>query len=347
MIDFSEVSLEHIVLHQVGNKTTEEGIVFSEHELELKDDNLIQLLLNYFLLPFNGVELFQFMHESDLGLNELYVYAGKLFSRKNNFMTQTEHIARHLYECSAHPKVKSGEVYIVYFKNIHLRDETADAIGIFKSESKDRFLKIDRIKNSFRLNAVEGVNTSKLDKGCLILNLDKDNGYKICIIDNLNKSAEARYWKDDFMKVTPIRNEFHQTNEFLTIAKNFVTKKFSEEFEVTRTDQIDLLNRSVEYFKTNDSFDKKDFEKTVFQDSGIIKSFRNYDEAYREEHNIEVDDTFDISLQAVKKQAKVFKSVLKLDKNFHIYIHGKRELIEQGVEKDGRKYYKIYFDQES
>ena len=42
----------------------------------------------------------------------------------------------------------------------------------------------------------------------------------------------------------------------------------------------------------------------------------------------------------------MFKGVLKLDKNFHIYIHGNRELIEQGIDKDGRKFYKIYFERE-
>jgi hypothetical protein len=57
-------------------------------------------------------------------------------------------------------------------------------------------------------------------------------------------------------------------------------------------------------------------------------------------------DNFKISQQAVKKQARVFKSVLKLDRNFHIYIHGDRELIQQGVERDGRKYYKIYYNEE-
>jgi hypothetical protein len=347
MIDFSEVELEQLAVHQVGNKVLDEGIVFSENELELKDDNLVLLLLNYFLSAFNGVELYRFTHETDLELNELCVYAGKLFSRRSNFLTQSENIAKHLYECSVHPKVKSGELYVVYFKNLRLEDQTSDAIGIFKSESKDSFLKIDRVKNNFRLRCEEGVNTGKLDKGCLILNLDKADGYKICIVDNLNKSAEAQYWKNDFLKVAPVNNEFHQTNQFLTITRNFVTKQFSEEFETTRTDQIDLLNRSVDYFKTNESFDKKEFEKTVFQDAQIIKSFRNFDETYRKENDIEVDDNFDISYQAVKKQAKVFKSVLKLDKNFHIYIHGRRELIEQGVEKDGRKYYKIYFDQES
>ena len=48
----------------------------------------------------------------------------------------------------------------------------------------------------------------------------------------------------------------------------------------------------------------------------------------------------------MKKQARVFKSVLKLDKNFHIYIHGDRNRIERGVDEQGRKYYKIYYDQE-
>jgi hypothetical protein len=59
-----------------------------------------------------------------------------------------------------------------------------------------------------------------------------------------------------------------------------------------------------------------------------------------------IGDSFSISTAAVKKQARVFKSVLKLDKNFHIYIHGNRDLIEQGMEPDGRKFYKIYFREE-
>ncbi len=60
-----------------------------------------------------------------------------------------------------------------------------------------------------------------------------------------------------------------------------------------------------------------------------------------------IKDSFEISVQAVKKQTRIFKSVLKLDKNFHIYIHGNNELIEHGIEKDGRKFYKIYFENES
>jgi len=63
---------------------------------------------------------------------------------------------------------------------------------------------------------------------------------------------------------------------------------------------------------------------------------------------MEIADSFAISPSAVKKQAKVFKTVLKLDKNFHVYIHGRRDLIEKGYdEMSGKHYYKLYFEEES
>ena len=92
---------------------------------------------------------------------------------------------------------------------------------------------------------------------------------------------------------------------------------------------------------------KKTLKKSVFQSEELIESFRSFDNSYRDNNDIELANSFDISSQAVKKQVRAFKKVLKLDKNFHIYIHGNKELIEQGVEKDGRKYYKIYYNDES
>ena len=120
-----------------------------------------------------------------------------------------------------------------------------------------------------------------------------------------------------------------------------------EDFEVSKTDKIDFLNRSVDYFKKNETFDKQEFEEQVFGDSNVIESFRKFDQIYRQENEVELSDSFEISAQAVKKQARVFKNVLKLDKNFHIYIHGNREMIEQGIDENGRKYYKIYYEEET
>jgi hypothetical protein len=167
------------------------------------------------------------------------------------------------------------------------------------------------------------------------------------VIDKTSRGGEAQFWKDSFLQLKPCSDDFHFTKKFLDITRNYVTKQLDEEFEVTKADKIDLLNRSVEYFKTRDNFDKQQFESEVLQDEGMIQSFRKFDTTYREQHDIPETDSFEISPQAVKKQERIFKSVLKLDKNFHIYIHGNRKLIEQGVEKDGRKFYKIYFEEEN
>jgi hypothetical protein len=79
----------------------------------------------------------------------------------------------------------------------------------------------------------------------------------------------------------------------------------------------------------------------------VIKSFKKFKNDFQNENDLEIVSEFDISSPAVKRQSKVFKSVLKLDRNFHIYIHGDKDLIEKGVDEDGRKFYKIYYREES
>ena len=63
------------------------------------------------------------------------------------------------------------------------------------------------------------------------------------------------------------------------------------------------------------------------------------------ERDIRIEDEFGISDSAVKKQARSYKSVIKLDRNFHIYVHGNRNLLEQGEDEKG-KFYKVYYEEE-
>lgn len=348
MIDYTNTDIEKVSVHSVGNKTNGEELLLSKSLLAISDLKVRELLFKFFLTPFASPEFYSFTFSNgDFTLNPLFNFASQMFDTSKTFQKNSVNVAKHLYELSVHPQIKSGDLFLAYFTDISIEDEVTDAVGIFKSENRQAFLKLKSSQDDFSIVYDDGINIEKLDKGCLIFNTDKETGYKVCIIDKANKSAEAQYWKDNFLQLKPCSDDYHHTKEFMNITKTFVTKQLSEEFEVSRADQIDLLNRSVDYFKTHESFDKKEFEKDVFQDAGIIKSFRKFDDIYRNENQIEVEDNFDISLQAVKKQARVFKSVLKLDKNFHIYIHGDCELIEQGVEKDGRKYYKIYFNEES
>ena len=349
MLEYSQTSIQKVSVHQVGNKTNGEQLRLSKSMLNASDDKLHGLLKKFFLHSFVTPEFYNFTSTNENHeLNPLFTYASQAFDSPKLFHATSINIAKHLFELSIHPQIKSGDLFVAYFKNINAVDEMTDAIGIFKSENRQEFLKVDAASDEFGLHYEDGINIEKLDKGCLIFNTDRDKGYNICIIDKSNKGGEAQYWKDSFLQITPCSDDYHYTKEFLTITKNFVTNQLSEEFEVSKADKIDLLNRSVEYFKSHETFDKDDFEKEVFQDKNMIKSFQNFDEIYREEHEIELDDNFDISAQAVKKQARVFKSVLKLDKNFHIYIHGERQMVEKGYDEAKQmNYYKLFFKEES
>lgn len=348
MIDYSDSCIENISVHKVGNKTNEEEIHLSKSEIDISDVKLRDLLSKYFLQPFGNNEFYNFtFSDNDFALNSIYCFANNIFDDPDTFHSNSENIAKHLYETSVHPNIKSGDLFVVLFSNFQIGDELTDVIGIFKAENKQSFLQVEDKSSDFVIKYEDGINIEKLDKGCLIFNTSKDEGLKVCIVDKSNKAIEAQYWKELFLQLKPCRDDFHHTKEFLNIAKDFVTKQYTEEFETSKADKIDLLNRSIDYFKSNDSFDKEDFEKEVFQDEAVINSFRQFDNTYRRENNIDIKDDFEISEQAVKKQSRVFKSVLKLDKNFHIYIHGDKELIERGVENDGRKYYKIYYQDEN
>ena len=103
----------------------------------------------------------------------------------------------------------------------------------------------------------------------------------------------------------------------------------------------------MEYFSEKEVFNVKEFENTALQEPIVIEAFQDYKQAYFKSNEIVGFDEFDISDKAVKKAKKVFKSILKLDKNFHIYIHGRHDLIERGMDEEkGMNFYKVYFLQE-
>jgi hypothetical protein len=340
------IIIKSIIVHEVGNKLAQENIHFSKSML-LVNKNVTDILTNYFISAFKTEEYLNLYHESDLNLNEVFVYVSKIFDNPELLYEQSVNLAKHLYEQSSHPKIKSGEFYTVYFKDCILDGTTTDAIGLFKSENKDTFLKVYPQGDGFEIESERGVNINKLDKGCLIFNIEKENGYVVSVVDNTNKGSEAQYWKDDFLHVKPRKDEYYNTQNVLSLCKNFVTEELSQQTDISKADQVDFLNKSVEYFKKNEDFNMADFAKVVIGQPEVIDSFNKYKSDYEMARELAILDSFSISESAVKKQARAIKSVIKLDKNFHIYIHGDRDMIEQGTDEEGRKYYKIFYSQES
>jgi len=350
MVTFFEASLDEVSVHHIGNASQNELYALSDHPLALKDDILPTLLLQYFLKPFEKAnEVYRLAHNSgDLELNEVFHFVSQVFSDGGKFHEVSQLIAKHLYNVSNHPNIKPGELYVVRFNQVQIEGELLDAIGIFKSENKETYLKVYPEKEGFGIDYEENaININKLDKGALIFNTDKEEGYKVVVIDHTNRGQDTVYWKDEFLQLKIRNDSFNQTNNTLGIYKNFVTQKLDDEFEMSKADKIDLLNRSMKYFKEKDSFDLDEFGGEVIGNEKAFESFKTFKSQYEQEFETPIGDSFEISANAVKKQQRVYKSVLKLDKNFHIYIHGDKELIEKGYD-DGRhlNYYKVYFKEE-
>lgn len=347
MINPDSAKLECIVLHKIGNKLNDDGIRFSKSPL-LPDTEITDLLLKYFFSPFKQNEYYNLYHDTDIKLNEIYSYVSAVFADPQELYEQSVNIAKHLYEQSVHPKIKSGEIYITYFKDCLLDGENTDAVGIFKSETRDTYLKVYPSGDGFVIDSEAGININKLDKGCLIFNSEPEKGYIVAVVDNLSKGSEAQYWIDNFLHIRTREDEYHHTQNVLNLCKNFVVKSLPQEYEVSKADQAELLNNSLQFFKENENFNFDDFAENVMKEPQIIETFKQYKQSYEDENDLSIADGFDISEEAVKKQARGMKSIIKLDKNFHIYVHGKREMIEKGFdETTGMHFYKLFYKEEN
>jgi hypothetical protein len=341
------ISLQKLIIHYVGSKNNLDPVYLSRKALE-PDDETTAALQESFLSRFkSNHEYYSFHHPSSLQFNEVYQYAKQLFEDASAFEDVSAAIARHLYEQSTHPKVKGGELYVAYFEGLPVESRMHKAIGLFKTENKSLFLDVKQSPHQLDLQMKEGVELTKMDKGCLIINTKEGEGYDVLIFDNQNRGEEAQYWKEKFLSLTPKQNEFHHTSHILSLTKQFITTQLEDEIKMPKAEQADLLQKSIGYFKSNEAFDIEEFQSQVFQKEEMIESFRRFGSQYVQNNDYDIAASFDISPEAVKKQSRIYKSVLKLDKNFHIYIHGRTDLIEKGMEMDGRKYYKIYYQDEA
>lgn len=347
MFSITDITLENIVLHKIGNKLRDEGISFSNSSIQV-NESINKLLLHYFLSSFKSEEYFNFFHNIDINMNEVFVCVGKIFDNPQSLYEQSKNISKHLYEQSTHPQIKSGEFYVVHFTNCIIDGKTVDAIGLFKSENKDTFLKINISDNNFDIESEKGVNVNKLDKGCLIFNTEKENGYIVTVVDNTNKKIEAKYWIDDFLHITQRKDEYYNTQNILSLCRNYITKELPQQFEISKADQAEILNKSITFFKESESFNMADFEQKVIKQPDIIKNFNKFRTEFQKEKEINIADEFPISNDVVKKQSKIFKSIIRLDDNFDIHIHGSnKQFIKKGFDKEaGLYYYQLYFKEE-
>jgi len=346
MIRFDEATLEALAVHRVGNRSAGDGVTVSHRLLEVSEV-VRPLLLTYFLSPFRSEELFNLSHPSDIRLNEVYDAASAIFSDRGCLLEKSQKLAHVLYNHTTHAKIPAGEFYVARVAGCRIDEEPLEAVGFFKSESRETYLKVYPSGGNFEIGHDDGINIHKLDKGCLVFNTAAGEGYLAALVDLVNRGDEARYWRDDFLGLKLRSDSFTHTRAVMDLCRKFVTEKLPDEFEVSRLDQAGMLNRSIKFLKENESFEMEDFSEQVLGSPEVMSSFSSFKQEYAGEHDLEIPDQFEISGDAVKRQSRFMKSVIKLDKNFHIYVHGDGGRVEKGTDEARQlHFYKLFFREE-
>lgn len=336
MVNGKEAFVEEFVLHRIGAEG--EPSVFSDFSAVIKGELEQQFLRKLFLRPFTNMA---FTCEFAPGKNTLQELCRKIYDGDST-VENSEAIAKHLIAVAPEDKLPGGDLIIAKFSAVEVGNAEHEAVGIFKFDEKEVFLESTLKDDAIALRMKRGLGNVKPNKACLAV--FSGGSPTLFIIDN---QANTEYWQKDFIGARAKKDHVNSTSDRMSITKTFITEQLPQDFVVDKADQIDLLNRSVQYFKNHTEFDQDEFTQEVFQEEKAIQSYKQYSDRYQQENDVEVQDNFEISAHAVKNQARVFKSVLKLDKNFHIYIHGDRNKIEHGVDENGRKFYKIFYEQES
>lgn len=351
MINLFNTHIETLSLHRVGNKSRNEAYFLSDVPYNLNDE-IAPLLKEYFFKPFREKEenYFQFAHDVDLEFNEMYNFANEIFSNPSGENTHevSKKITKHLFEQSNHPHIKNGEVYVAYLTNVSIDNNVVDAIGIFKSEIKTDFLQFEENGSTLEMVLQQGINLHKLDKGCLIFNYKKEEGYKILTIDS--NRYDARYWLEHFLSVDAFQDENFMTKKYLKFCQDFAKDVVLPAED--KKEEVMFMNRSVNYFAKNDEFEESNFLNEVIDNPDLVSEFKNYKVDRGEKYSIEDTTNFPIANNAVTDIRKKIKNVINLDTNIQIKLdfinpESAEKFVEKGWDEEKQMYYYlVYFNKE-
>ncbi|MEE9364664.1 MAG: nucleoid-associated protein [Cellulophaga sp.] len=349
MINLYNTQIESISLHRVGNKNKGESLFLSEQPFALNDETN-GLLKEYFFKPFREKEenYFKFTNEVDIEFNELYKIVSSVFEEPNNAHANSKKIASHLFDQSNHPHIKSGEIYVAYLSDVLLDNVKVDAIGIFKSELKHDFLQFEESEGNMNILIQQGININKLDKGCLIFNSEKEEGYKILSIDS--NRYDAKYWLENFLEVDVLSDDNFKTKNYLKFCQNFAKDVVLPAED--KQQEVLFMNRAVNHFAQNDEFEETTFLNEVMENPELIPEFKHYKVEKGPKYSIEDISTFDIANKAVSEARKKIKSVINLDTNIQIKLDfiktdSAEKFIEKGWDEEKQMYYYlVYFNKE-
>lgn len=349
MIKRTKASMPKLIIHKIGNKFNDTRNVFSEEPVVFDEDSY-NLMLPYLLKPFgNLTESFRFHHHADTSLNEINSYSMRLFKEEGFFKEASKNILLHLYEQSNSAQIKTGDVIVVLFEDIEYNDVFTNALGIFKIESKTNFFQTFMEGDSLDVMVQRGISTKKIDKGCLVVNYQDDEGLVVLSVDNNN--YDAQYWVKQFLNVKFADDKNNHTQSYIELCKDFSNEVLKTDYSTQ--EHSHFLAKTIDYLKENDTVNIHDFKEEVFEDEDQKGLFDDYKKLYEGEKEVLIRNQFHVSDSVLKKQKKKLKTEISLDTNIQIKLDveapdASSEYLELGYDEEKKmKYYKVYFNEET
>lgn len=193
-MQITEARVERLVVHRVGNQARSEPLQLSGKATQV-DEGVSALILDGYLKGIvSDKKKYQFYHESDLNLNELYHYSRQFFRGEADLLEVSQRIAKHLYARSQHPNIMAGDLLVILFSGLSDGDREVRALGLFKAEIQEDFLTIVESGEVFDISHASGINPRLIDKGALLL----EHGPLLYAVDR--QGNEAKFWLDDFLQ---------------------------------------------------------------------------------------------------------------------------------------------------
>lgn len=348
MIKRTRASIPKLILHKVGNKFNHTRNLFSQAPVVF-DEESYQLMLPYLLRPFASVtERFKFTHHADVSLNEINSYARRLFEDPEQFVEVSRHVVEHLYEQSSSAQIKTGDVIVALFEDIEYREILTRAVGIFKVENKTDFFQTFVEGDSLDIAVQKGISTKRIDKGCLIVNYEDDEGLAVLTVDN-NK-YDAQYWSRNFLNIKYADDANHHTLTYIDLCREFSGQVLKPEY--SSREHSHFLARTLDFLKENETVNLHEFKEEVFEVEEQKEQFDEYRKAFEEERGVLVRNQFHVSDRVVKKQKQKLKTEIRLDTHIQIKLDveapdASAEYLELGYDEEKKmKFYKVYFNEE-
>lgn len=343
--NFSEAGLSTLALAKIGNPLRGEPLLTSKNLCHFEDEEA-SLLTNCFLKSFKTVELHRLAGERGVESNPLFEYATAVFDDPEQLLEAATEIAKHLYAKSHHPNIKSGDLCVSRVEGIIVSGEAVEGLCIIKSESKVPFLQITAEGDDLTLTTQQGIAPDKIDKGCLIVNHNKEEGYAVYLFD---RAGNTHFWNRDFAGAVPVRDPDYMTKKFGELCVDFAHKGMPENTKEER--RLEVANKALTYLNDNESFDMGSFEQAL-EEPELVEKFSAFKEHFEEETGAEIDNQFEVSKPAARKAKKSLKGRVKLDTGAELrfssaFIDQSEELFERGFDEGkGMEFMKIYFSKE-